>query len=64
MPVRLLAGSNDLVAPEATMDEFATLLRDAGYDVTATTLDGATHDSILQKLATVDAVARLAIEGR
>ncbi len=26
--------------------------------------DGATHDSILQKLATVDAVARLAIEGR
>ncbi len=64
MPIRLLAGSNDLVAPEATMDEFATLLRDAGYDVTATTLDGATHDSILQKLATVDAVARLAIEGR
>ena len=59
-PVRLLAGTSDPVAPPTTMAEFADLLRAAGYDVTATTLDGATHDTILQKLATVDAIARLA----
>jgi acetyl esterase/lipase len=58
-PVRLLAGTADLVAPIATADEFATLLRDAGIDVTVTAVDGADHGSILAKPVTVDTIAAL-----
>jgi len=58
-PVQLLAGTADFVAPVATADEFAALLREAGIDVTVTAVDGATHDSILSKLVTVDTIATL-----
>lgn len=55
-PVRLLAGTNDLVAPPATAEEFATILRTADYDVELSVEDGATHDTVLNTAATVDAV--------
>jgi acetyl esterase/lipase len=58
-PVRLLAGTADLVAPIATADEFATLLRNAGIDVTVTTVEGADHGTILTKPVTVDTIAAL-----
>lgn len=58
-PVRLLAGTGDRVAPVATADEFAALLREAGIDVTVTTVEGANHDSILSKPITVDTIAAL-----
>lgn len=58
-PVRLLAGSDDRVAPITTADEFAALLRPAGVDVTVTAVDGATHDTILTKPITVDTIATL-----
>ncbi len=59
VPVRLVAGTADLVAPQATMDELAALLRTARYDVATSTLEGASHDTILQKAATVDVIATL-----
>ena len=55
-PVRLVAGTNDLVAPPATAEEFAIILRTAGFDIEVTVEDGATHDTVLYKAATVDAV--------
>jgi acetyl esterase/lipase len=57
--IRLLAGTQDFVAPVATADEFAAILRGAGIDVTVTSVDGATHDSILSKPVTVDTIATL-----
>jgi len=57
--VRLLAGTNDPVAPTATADEFAALLLEAGIDVTVTAVEGADHNSILSKLVTVDTIATL-----
>lgn len=57
--VALLAGTDDRVAPVATADEFAALLRDAGIDVTVTTVEGADHNSILSKPVTVDTIAAL-----
>ena len=56
-PVRLLAGTSDPVAPITTAAEFASILRSAGIDVTVTSVDGATHDSILTKQLTLDTIA-------
>ena len=56
VPVRLIAGTNDPVAPPATADEFAAILKTAGYDVEATVEDGATHDTVLNRVLTVDAI--------
>lgn len=58
-PVRLLAGTNDPVAPITTAEEFASILRSAGIDVTVTSVEGATHDSILTKQLTLDTIATL-----
>lgn len=58
-PVRLLAGTADLVAPIATADEFAAILGAGEIDVTVTAVDGATHDSILTKQLTLDTIATL-----
>jgi pimeloyl-ACP methyl ester carboxylesterase len=55
-PVRLVAGTKDLVSPPATADAFAAILRASGYEVDITVGDGATHDSILDTVATVDAI--------
>jgi acetyl esterase/lipase len=55
-PVRLAAGTNDLVSPPAAADAFAAILRASGYEVEITVVDGATHDSILDTVATVDAI--------
>lgn len=55
-PVRLVAGTSDLVAPPATTELLAAILRTADYDVGVTLEDGATHDTVLSRAATVDAV--------
>jgi acetyl esterase/lipase len=55
-PVRLVAGTSDLVAPAATAEDLAAILVAAHYDVEVTVVDGATHDTILDKAATVEAV--------
>jgi acetyl esterase/lipase len=55
-PVRLVAGTSDLIAPPATADEFATILRTAGYDIDVTVEDGATHDTVLDRIATVETI--------
>jgi acetyl esterase/lipase len=57
--VRLLAGTEDHVAPITTADEFAALLRTAGIDVTVTAVEGAGHDAILTRPTTVDTIAAL-----
>jgi acetyl esterase/lipase len=59
-PVRLLVGTDDLIAPDTTAEELAAILRDADYDVGVTTVPNATHESILRSVTTVDAVASLA----
>lgn len=59
-PVRLVTGTGDLVAPPATQEAFATILRAAKYDVTATVVDGATHDTVLYKAVAVDAILNAA----
>ncbi len=58
-PVRLVAGTEDRVAPVATADEFAGILSAAGLDVTVTPVDGANHETILTRPATVDAITAL-----
>lgn len=55
--VRLLAGTDDHVAPVATADEFAGILRAAGIDVTVATVEGANHETILYAPLTVDTIA-------
>ena len=59
IPIRLLVGSADLVGRPEIASAFAAVLEAAGQDVELTTVDGATHDSILAKLATVDVIAAL-----
>ncbi len=56
LPVRLVAGTNDFVAAPAKTEDLASILEAAGYDVETTVEDGATHDTVLDKLATVDAI--------
>jgi acetyl esterase/lipase len=56
LPVRLVSGTMDLVAPPASAEQLATTLRAAGYSVDVTVEDGATHDLVLYRLATVDAI--------
>jgi acetyl esterase/lipase len=55
-PVRLVAGTNDFVSPPARADEASALLAAAGYDVAVTLEEGANHDTVLSKLATVEAI--------
>ncbi|MBF8290775.1 MAG: hypothetical protein HW391_1743, partial [Chloroflexi bacterium] len=57
--VHLIAGTEDLVAPVATADEFAVILRDAGIDVVVTAVDGANHESVLSRPLTIDLIAEL-----
>ena len=58
-PVRLLAGTDDHVAPVATADEFADILRHAGLDVTVATADGVNHETILYAPLAVDTIAEV-----
>ena len=58
-PVRLLAGSDDRVAPIGTADEFADILRGAGIDVTVATVEGANHETVLYDPLTVDTIAAM-----
>ncbi len=57
--VLLLAGSQDAVAPITTADEFAANLRAGGISVAVTSVEGATHDSILTDPATLAALTSL-----
>ncbi len=63
-PIRLIVGTNDLIAPMTTADELVTILRDGSRDVVVTTIPDGTHDSVLRDVATVDVVSQLAAEGR
>jgi acetyl esterase/lipase len=55
-PIHLIAGTMDLVAPPPSAEGLATDLRAAGYEIEVTVEDGANHDTVLYKLATVDAI--------
>jgi acetyl esterase/lipase len=57
--VGLIAGTADRVAPVATADEFAGILRGASINVTVTSVEGADHDAILSRPLTIDTVAAL-----
>ena len=63
-PVRLVVGSNDLIAPMTTADELVSILNEAGRDVAVTSVADGTHDSVLRDVATVDVVSQLATDGR
>ena len=63
-PVRLVAGTNDPVAPPSSAEALATILRAAKHDVEITVEDGATHETVLKKVATVDAVMAAAAAAR
>ncbi len=54
-PVRLVAGTTT-PRPTHPAEGLAPILLAAGYDVEAIVENGATHDTVLNKLATVDAV--------
>ena len=60
VPVRLIVGSNDFVAPITTADDLASILIKAGRDVQVTTIPDGTHDSILRDIVTVDVLSALA----
>jgi acetyl esterase/lipase len=62
VPVRLIVGSNDLVAPITTADDLATILTSAGRDVEVTTIADGTHDSVLRDVVTVDVLSKLAAD--
>jgi acetyl esterase/lipase len=63
-PVRLVAGTNDPVAPPSSAEALAAILRAAKHDVEITVEDGATHETVLKKVATVDAVMAAAAAAR
>jgi acetyl esterase/lipase len=63
VPVRLIVGTNDFIAPLTTADELATSLTASDRDVTVTTIPDGTHDSLLRDIVTVDVVSKLAEEG-
>lgn len=58
-PIRLVVGSADLVGRPEIASAFAAVLEAAGQEVELSTVDGANHDSILAKRATVDVIASL-----
>ncbi len=60
IPVRLIVGANDFVAPFTTAEDLATILTNAGRDVEVTTIADGTHDSVLRDVVTVDVLSKLA----
>jgi acetyl esterase/lipase len=55
-PIRLVAGTNDSVSPPARAAEVSAALAAAGYDVAVTVEESTNHDTVLFRLATVDAI--------
>lgn len=63
VPVRLIVGTDDQIAPMTTADELVAALQGAGSDVAVTTITDGTHESVLRNISTVDVVSELAAGG-
>lgn len=56
IPVTLIVGTTDLVGRQEHADELGAALESSGYNVTRRSIDGATHDGILERVETVETV--------